>query len=104
MTTLVSIVKTASVIADGMLHKKRTTYSVYASAMAEAGELGEEISIYNGDSYKQPSDDGVVGEAIDAIVALLDLIHVHDPNFTEDQLNEYAAKKSTKWLSRIRDQ
>ena len=103
MSTLVSRIKTASIIADNM-DRDRSTYSVFASAMSEAGELGQELCIANGDSYKDASEDGVIGEAIDTIITLLDLIHVRDPNFSEEQLNEYASKKAGKWLRKLTEQ
>ena len=99
-SSLVSRIKTASIIADD-IDGDRTTYSIFASAMSEAGELGQELTIHHGDSYKTASEDGVIGEAIDTIITLLDLIHVHNPEFTEEELNEYASKKATKWLKKI---
>jgi NTP pyrophosphatase (non-canonical NTP hydrolase) len=97
---LVTRLKTVSIIADG-LHPTRSTYSVFTSATSEVGELAEEIAIANGDSYKDPSVDGVIGEAIDVIITLLDLIHVYDPTFTEEDLNNYATKKAKKWITKL---
>jgi hypothetical protein len=62
----------------------RTPYSILASATSELGELAEEVQIHQNHSYKKPGDDGIVGEAIDTICCLLDLIHKVNPYITED--------------------
>lgn len=74
--------------------------SIHRSVVAEVGELSEEVDIALGTSYKQPSEDGVVGEAVDVIIAALDLISVHNPEFTDEQFMEYALKKMNKWKSK----
>ena len=102
-STLVSRVRIASQTAD-ILDADRSTYSVFASAMSEAGELGQELAIANGDSYKKPSVDGVIGEAIDTIITLLDLIYVENPEFSEQQIDEYASTKLDKWLAKLNEQ
>ena len=79
---------------------KRDIGSIQRSLVAEVGELSEEVDIALGTSYKTPSEDGVIGEAIDVIVASLDLISVHNPDFTEEQFMEYALKKMNKWKSK----
>lgn len=76
----------------------RTISSVLHSAMAELGECAEEVSIHQGHSYKDAGKDGIVGEAIDTIVCLLDLIHVVDPTITEDIINNLAKQKLAKWI------
>jgi len=99
--SIVSLTKACSFSADEKQKYKRTVYSVVSSAMSELGELAEEITISENQSYKTSSDDGVVGEAIDAIICLLDLIHVHNPDITEEQIEIIATRKLTKWISCI---
>ena len=79
----------------------RTKYSVLASALSEFGELAEEINIDQRHSYKTQGKDGVIGEAIDTIACLLDLIHVHDPELTEHDIMTIAAEKCAKWVSKV---
>ena len=97
MSSLISeVIKTAIEIKTG-----RNEYNVLAHVMEEVGELAEEITISNGFSYKETGPDGVIGEAVDTIITLVDLITVHAARIgitvTEDQLIEIASKKLEKW-------
>lgn len=80
----------------------RTVYSVLASAMSEFGELSEEVMINQNHSYKKKGDDGVIGEAIDAIACLLDMIHKADPTIDERYLQALMTQKCTKWVDKVR--
>jgi NTP pyrophosphatase (non-canonical NTP hydrolase) len=80
----------------------RTLIRTLAHTMAEVGELAEEIVIANGFSYKQPGEDGIVGEAIDVILCALDIIHKHDPLVTEEDLEKIAIRKLAKWEAKTR--
>lgn len=102
MTSLYKIVKTASHTVDmySRVANPRTLDSIFNSTVSELGELGTEIMIVNGQSYKEPGKDGVVGEAIDTIACLLDLIHVYHPNITEEYLNTMMAAKCAKWVEK----
>lgn len=97
---LYQITKAASqmVDAESIVEYKRTIDSVLASTMSELGETAVEVMIHNGQSYKQPGRDGIVGEAVDTILCLLDLIHLVNPDITEEQLNEIATIKCAKWV------
>jgi hypothetical protein len=68
--------------------------------MAELGELAEEVAINEKHSYKKQGSDGIVGEAIDTILCLLDLIHVHTPSITEEELIHVAQLKLDKWVTK----
>lgn len=81
----------------------RNIGSIHRSISSEVGELAEEVDIVLGTSYKQPSDDGVVGEAIDVILGCLDIISVHDPKFDSQQLFNYAMKKIGKWEDKVNE-
>ena len=80
---------------------KRNEYVVLAHTMEEVGELAEEITISCGTSYKKSGPDGVIGESIDAIICLVDMIYVHAQKngieITEEELIEIANKKLNKW-------
>jgi hypothetical protein len=67
--------------------------------MSEVGELAEEIEIAEGLSNKSSGKDGVTGEAIDAIICLLDIIRRYNPGITEDELGFIVAHKLSKWKS-----
>jgi len=80
----------------------REEYSILAHTMEEVGELAQEISIKcGGKSYKDPGPDGIIGESIDAILCLVDMIYIHAQkngiDITEEQLMEIAQNKLDKW-------
>ena len=95
---LYSLVKTASLKVDAIEAKPRTRYSVYASAQSEMGELADEILILEGDLNKEVGPDGVIGEAIDVIACMLDLIHVHDPDVAAGVVHSLMQNKLQKWV------
>lgn len=99
--TLLETVKRASVDRD-TYPLERTMQSVLLSAAAELGECAEEVNIVAGHSYKNPDVDGIVGEALDVIACMLDLIHVCDPTLSERDLIKRCAPKMTKWLNKVR--
>lgn len=80
---------------------RRTKYSVLTSTMSELGELAQEVMIKEGHSYKQTGTDGIVGEAVDTILCLLDLVHVVDSTITEKELNTIAKTKLNKWATSV---
>lgn len=80
------------------VHNSRTLQDVFCSIISEIGELSDELMIEDGFRCdRTPGDDGVVGEAMDTIICLLDLIHVYDPTITEKDLQKIAAAKCNKW-------
>lgn len=93
--TLFQVVKATSL----SVTNERTLQHVVIKTMEEVGELSQEILIHDGvTTNKPPGKDGVVGEAIDAIITLLDIIHVHSPGITEEDLVKIAKQKCQKWL------
>lgn len=76
----------------------RTLSTVLLHLVQELGELTTEIQIEGGHIQKTPSDDGIVGEAIDVIICALDIIRIHDPEITEEEIISYCQKKLNKWL------
>lgn len=93
-------IASAKVDQNATTPKARTLSSVLHSAMSELGECAEEIDIFEGHSYKHMGQDGVVGEAIDTILCLLDLIHIYDPSITENVINDIATQKLQKWVEK----
>lgn len=97
MNTLVNTIFQAS----DRIKNNRSPQDILNHLVSEIGELSTEISIEYGNSYKTPSVDGIVGEAIDAILCLVDIIHKHAPELTEDDLAKYAQKKTMKWQKSV---
>lgn len=80
----------------------RTMLGVLGHTMSELGELAEEVTIHQGQSYKTPGEDGVIGEAIDTIVCVLDLIRITYPDVTEQELQQIAEIKLKKWVEKTK--
>jgi NTP pyrophosphatase (non-canonical NTP hydrolase) len=99
MSTLFDVVKCKSQQIDPI--KTRTVYGIMAHLMSEVGELAQEVAISQGDSYKQHSTDHIIGEAVDVLLCVLDLLHVVDPNITEAQLSVIAEAKGIKWINAV---
>jgi len=79
----------------------RTTADILIHAMTEMGELALEIQIDEGKSYKQSGEDGIVGEALDVIVCMIDIIYKQlGPFLEEEQLLERIRPKLQKWESK----
>lgn len=95
MTLVKSILDTAQTVQN-----HRTTQDILLHAMTELGELALEIQIDQGKSYKSAGDDGIVGEALDMIACMVDMIHVHSPQLTEDDLIAMLHPKLAKWQAK----
>lgn len=100
MTTTKSDLVSAIFQFSDKIKDNRTEKDIMLSLQEEIGELALELKITNGLSYKEPSSDGVIGEAIDAINCLVDLIRIHNPNITSEEITNYATTKCTKWLEK----
>ena len=108
MDTLFSVIKDAGNEADKLERTSpdfhmlpRSAYSVLSSITSELGELAEEVNIAMAHSYKEPGVDGVIGEAVDVLCATIDLIHVTNPELTEQDIIQIARAKCAKWISKI---
>lgn len=91
--------KTIFKTSDG-IRNNRSLNDIFTYAVAELGELAEEVNIVTGYSSKQPGEDGIVGEAIDCIICLVDLIKIHKPNISEDEIEYILNKKLRKWYNK----
>lgn len=98
-----SIVDLTFKISDKIIDD-RTYDDIFRHTTEELGELATEISIVKGKSYKDAGVDGIVGESIDAIICLLDLIHKHDPDITEQDILDIAHQKLGKWEQKVHEQ
>lgn len=94
--SLFSLTKSASERIDNC----RTPFSVLSAVVGEVGELAEEVAISEGYSYKKEGADGVIGEAMDVIAAVLDLVLIIRPDITEEELCQVLAPKLEKWISK----
>ena len=83
------------------IKNNRTPYDVMASVMEETGELALEVSIVMGGSYKEEGPDGIIGEAIDLMISTLDLVRIHYPDITEEDLVGLAHVKLLKWTRKV---
>lgn len=99
MTFIETIIATSKRIRDG-----RGRLNVLAKAGEEFGELSQEVLIAQGDHYKKPGKDGVIGEAIDLMICCTDLIFGENPDITEDELKVILEKKLAKWLEKAQIQ
>lgn len=81
------------------IQNNRHPIDVLTYAGTEMGELSQEVLIEysNLASHKSPGADGIVGEAVDAIICLVDLIRVHDSSITSDEVHTIIMKKLSKW-------
>lgn len=75
----------------------RTIADVHDSIKEEREELDLEIS------GKGDGRDGIMGEAIDEIASVTDLIFLSNPEITEDQFMQYLTMKLEKWRTKYSD-
>lgn len=78
------------------VQNNRNIRSVMRHAFGEFIELTEEIDLLEVGGSAGP--DGIVGEATDVILCMLDVISLHDPEITMEELEEkFFKKKMKKW-------
>jgi hypothetical protein len=73
----------------------RALDDIMNSAQAEMKELSEEL--YKVRTNSPAGDDGVVGESIDVILCMLDLIFKAKPSITAIEIEAIARRKNEKW-------
>lgn len=84
--------RTSRKIKDG-----RTPQDVLAKSMEELGELSQEVLIAADKHYKDPGNDGIVGEAIDVMICMADMIYGQFPDIPECVVAEIMERKLIKW-------
>lgn len=80
-----------------LIKTERDRTDVLCSVMEEVGELGTEVRIAKGSSYKVAGEDGVLGESVDAILALVDMIYVDNTDITVGEIHAIIYSKLNKW-------
>jgi len=78
------------------VENKRKIKDIFQHANFEMDELDEEI--FNLEEGFGEGDDGVVGEAVDVILCMLDIIAMHDPDINMEVLEQVMHKKYSKWI------
>lgn len=69
-----------------------------ASITEELGELATEIAIENGWKNREAGPDGVVGEGIDLLICVVDLLHMHLGHHLEsEEFLDKVQLKLDKW-------
>jgi hypothetical protein len=99
MDTMKDIITQTFEVSD-LIKDERNLNDILNATVQEVGELATEISIHTGYRMAEPGADGVVGEAIDSIVCLLDIIRRYDPTITREQIEEIASAKLIKWVTK----
>lgn len=86
---------------SGLIQNGRTLLDITRHADGELTEACDEIHLHN--SGQPGGKDGIVGEAVDVIACMLDLIFVHAPHTTDDEINAIMLAKCEKWARRYKD-
>lgn len=97
MTTAAEALLLETFATSDRIKDGRQDEDIHRHATKELGELATEIDIENGTCYKEPGADGVVGEAVDVMLCMLDLIHQARPDLTAAEILEIARPKLAKW-------
>lgn len=91
----------ADVFAVSRIAKLRTIYDVFASMAEEIGEVATECTVAAGYSNKKAGKDGLMGECVDVIVCVLDLIWVAGRHMEDHEIERFiieaVKKKTQKW-------
>jgi len=96
MTLVSEILETSKTV-----HNDRTIQDILTHAMTELGELALEVQIAEGKSYKQQGADGIVGEALDVINCMIDIIYVHYGVLADEHyLKALNSRKLAKWVEK----
>ena len=77
------------------IKNNRTFNSVWFYTGQEHAELTIEVG--NRDKGVEPGSDGVLGEAVDTILCLVDLIYQDNPDITEEEIMAVVQRKLDKW-------
>jgi len=81
----------------------RTVGSILNHLRGEIDELEIEVKIAIGELPEiSGGDDGVIGESIDCILCLLDLMLQYNKDITEEDLVMFAKIKLNKWVNKYK--
>lgn len=73
----------------------RSRASVWNHMMGEIQELADEINKF--DANVKPGEDGIMGEACDVMLCLVDLIYQYYPEATQQDIYDRIVHKLDKW-------
>lgn len=73
------------------------TQAILMSLVEEVGELATELNIENGTKDREPSEDGVEGEAVDVLIVIGDLLTSLFGSLESEALRLKVKEKLTKW-------
>ena len=71
----------------------RTVESSFVYATSELGELADEVLSGLNMSIKPNSEDGILGECVDVMVCMLDIIQLSYPQFSSTELSMLIDRK-----------
>lgn len=74
------------------IKNNRNIRSILNHLKGEVKELDVEVEYVNDEN-----EDGIVGESIDIIACALDMIFIHNPDITIEQIDEIMIRKCEKW-------
>ena len=73
----------------------RTMPDIFRALNGEMNELADEVQLSL--DGLNPGPDGIMGEAVDCISCLLDLIYQSNPNVTQADIEAVMRLKAAKW-------
>ena len=73
----------------------RSLPDIFRAMNGEMHELADEVQLILDDDV--PGPDGILGEAVDVMSCLLDLIYKSYPNITQADIEAVMVKKAMKW-------
>lgn len=76
------------------------TQAILMSLVEEVGELATELNIENGTKNREPSEDGVKGEAVDVLIVIGDMLTHLFGSLDSEELKAAVERKLTKWESK----
>ena len=79
------------------INNGRTVNDVMNSIMEEVGELAREVRCEYGPSYKKAGRDGILGESVDVLASVIDLMYIHDPDISHRDIINVLNRKMSKW-------
>lgn len=83
------------------INQRRSLVSVFRHFLGEVKELEDEIiKVHAG---VPEGEDGVIGEAVDCIIMMVDAIYLKNNNVTEEQIQAVVDRKLAKWKDRYEE-
>lgn len=85
----------------GEIQNGRNLFDIFDHGEKEMVELAEELGLAHAGRPSGP--DGIVGEAIDVMACMLDMIFVYQPDITTEEIAAMMLAKCEKWARRYKD-